>query len=42
MARMLNIRTQNYTTVLTTDELDFNANHEYIVVAAPAEDIQQV
>ena len=37
MARMLNIGTQNYTMVLATDELDFNANHEYIVVAAPAE-----
>lgn len=37
MARTLNIGTQNYTMVLATDELDFNANHEYIVVAAPAE-----
>lgn len=37
MARMLNIGTQNYTTVLATDELDFNANHEYIVVAASVE-----
>ena len=37
MARILNIGTQNYTTVLATDELYFNANHEYVVVAAPAE-----
>lgn len=37
MARILNIGTQKYTTVLATDELRFNANHEYIVTAAPAE-----
>ena len=35
--RKVNIGTNRFTEVFATDELDFNANHEYIVVAAPAE-----
>lgn len=35
--RKVNIGTNNYTEVYATDDAAFNANHEYIVVAAPAE-----
>lgn len=35
--RKVNIGTNNYTEIYATDEPAFNANHEYIVVAAPAE-----
>ena len=35
--RKVNIGTNNYTEVYATDDVAFNANHEYIVVAAPAE-----
>lgn len=36
--RKVSIGTNNYTEVYATDDVAFNANHEYIVVAAPAED----
>ena len=36
--RKVNIGTSNYTEIYATDEPAFNANHKYIVVAAPAED----
>ena len=35
--RKVNIGTNNYTEVYATDGTTFNANHKYIVVAAPAE-----
>ena len=35
--RKVSIGTNNYTEVYATDDVAFNANHEYIVVAAPAE-----
>lgn len=35
--RKVNIGTNNYTEVYATDEPVFNASHEYLVVAAPAE-----
>ena len=35
--RKVNIGTNNYTEVYAADDAAFNANHEYIVVAAPAE-----
>lgn len=35
--RKVNIGTNNYTKVYATDGTEFNANHKYIVVAAPAE-----
>ena len=35
--RKVNIGINNYTEVYATDDVAFNANHEYIVVAAPAE-----
>ena len=35
--RKVNIGTNRFTEVFATDDVAFNANHEYIVVAAPAE-----
>ena len=35
--RKVNIGTNNYTKIYAKDDPAFNANHEYIVVAAPAE-----
>ena len=35
--RKINIGTNRFTEVFATDDVAFNANHEYIVVAAPAE-----
>ena len=35
--RKVNIGTSRFTEVFATDGVAFNANHEYIVVAAPAE-----
>ena len=35
--RKVSIGTNNYTEVYATDDVAFNANHEYIVVVAPAE-----
>ena len=35
--RKVNIGTNRFTEVFATDDAAFNANHEYIVVAAPAE-----
>ena len=35
--RKVNIGTNRFTEVFATDGVTFNANHEYIVVAAPAE-----
>ena len=35
--RKVNIGTSRFTEVFATDDVAFNANHEYIVVAAPAE-----
>lgn len=35
--RKVNVRTNEHTEIYATDETVFNANHEYIVVAAPAE-----
>lgn len=35
--RKVNIGTNNYTEVYATDAQAFNANHKYIVAAAPAE-----
>ena len=35
--RKVSIGTNNYTEVYATDDVAFNANHEYIVVTAPAE-----
>ena len=35
--RKVNIGTNRFTEVFATDDIAFNANHEYIVVAVPAE-----
>ena len=35
--RKVNIGANRFTEVFVTDDVAFNANHEYIVVAAPAE-----
>ena len=35
--RKVNIGTNRFTEVFATDDVAFNANHEYIVVTAPAE-----
>ena len=35
--RKVNIGTNRFTEIFATDDVAFNANHEYIVVAAPAE-----
>lgn len=35
--RKVNIGTNRFTEVFATDDVAFNANHEYIVVATPAE-----
>ena len=35
--RKVNIGTNRFTEVFATDDVAFNAHHEYIVVAAPAE-----